>query len=108
MRPTEEAHFDKRKLELGNCGRRYATACSHEHACIRCPMPRIDPVMLERLADIETDLLTRRERAETESWLGEIEGIDLTLSFLRSKGEQVKRSSASTPTDLGIPRKWPT
>ena len=28
-----EEHFDKRKLELGNCGRPYATPCSHEHAC---------------------------------------------------------------------------
>jgi len=34
--------------------------------------------MLPRLNKIETDLLTRRSRAETEGWLGEIEGIDLT------------------------------
>jgi hypothetical protein len=29
-----EEHFDKRKLELGSCGRPYATPCSHEHACL--------------------------------------------------------------------------
>lgn len=28
-----EEHFDKRKLELGSCGRPCATPCSHEHAC---------------------------------------------------------------------------
>ena len=27
-----EQHFDKRKVELGNCGRPYATPCEHEHA----------------------------------------------------------------------------
>jgi site-specific recombinase XerC len=49
LRPTEEYrptteqewadfenHFDKRKVELGNCARPYGTPCNHEHACIRC------------------------------------------------------------------------
>ena len=64
-----EEHFDKRKLELGNCARPYATPCQHEHACIRCPMLRVDPKMLARLEEIETDLLARRARAEAEGWL---------------------------------------
>ncbi|WP_406732183.1 tyrosine-type recombinase/integrase [Streptomyces sp. NBC_01794] len=98
-----EEHFDKRKLELGSCGRPYATPCSHEHACIRCPMLRVDPKMLDRLAEIEADLLTRRERAETENWLGEIEGIDLTLSFLKGKREEAMRLSRITPVHLGMP-----
>lgn len=25
-------HFDKRKVELGSCGRPYGTGCQHEHA----------------------------------------------------------------------------
>ncbi|HEY8700282.1 MAG TPA: site-specific integrase, partial [Arthrobacter sp.] len=33
-----EEHFDKRKVELGACGRPYGTPCAHEHACVRCPM----------------------------------------------------------------------
>jgi len=41
--------------------------------------------MLMRFGEIEADLVTRRRRAEDEGWLGEIEGIDLTLSFLRGK-----------------------
>ncbi|MFH5207369.1 tyrosine-type recombinase/integrase [Antrihabitans sp. NCIMB 15449] len=97
-----ETHFDKRKVELGSCGRPYATPCTHEHACIRCPMLRIDPKMLSRLAVIETDLEKRRERAHAEGWVGEIEGIDLTLTFLRTKRDELHRMLTRTTT-LGIP-----
>jgi hypothetical protein len=31
-------HFNKRKVELGGCGRPYWTPCAHEHSCIRCSM----------------------------------------------------------------------
>jgi hypothetical protein len=41
-----EQHFDKRKAELGQCGRPHATPCADEHACLRCPMLRIHPRML--------------------------------------------------------------
>jgi integrase len=98
-----EEHFDKRKLELGSCGRPYATPCSHEHACIRCPMLQVDPKMLGRLEEIETDLLARRAHAEAEGWLGELEGIDLTLTFLGSKREEAIRISSRGPIALGLP-----
>ncbi len=97
-----EAHFDKRKVELGSCGRPYATPCSHEHACIRCPMLHVDPKMITRLTEIETDLASRRERARSEGWIGEIEGIDLTLTFLRRKRFDAERLSKQT-TALGLP-----
>lgn len=97
-----EEHFDKRKLELGNCGRPYATPCSHEHACIRCPMLHVDPKMVVRLDEIEADLLLRRKRAETEGWHGEIEGLDLTLSFLRSKRHETNRVHPQV-IQLGVP-----
>ncbi len=57
--------------------------------------------MLPRLNEIEADLVTRRGRAETEAWLGEIEGIDLTLEFLRDKRNQAER----TATFVGLPVK---
>ena len=50
-------------------------------------MLAINPKMLPRLNEIEDDLLARRARAERENWLGEVEGIDLTLTFLRQKRE---------------------
>jgi len=98
-----ENHFDKRKVELGNCGRPYGTPCSHEHACIRCPVLQVSPKMLHRLDEIESDLLARRERAEAEGWHGEIEGIDLTLSFLCSKRTHTQRFTRRV--QLGLPRR---
>ncbi|MBI4942114.1 MAG: site-specific integrase [Actinobacteria bacterium] len=101
-----EEHFDKRKVELGNCGRPYATACEHEHACIRCPMLHIDPAMIDRLDEIHTDLLARRAHAETQGWQGELQGIDLTLRFLTDKRAETVRLSrldTSGATMLGIP-----
>lgn len=32
-----EEHFDRRKVELGNCARPYGTRCQHEHACFAAP-----------------------------------------------------------------------
>jgi hypothetical protein len=46
-------------------------------------MLRVDPQMLDRLGEIETDLHARRQRAEKEGWLGEIEGIDLPSANAR-------------------------
>ncbi|KOU43671.1 hypothetical protein ADK53_05010 [Streptomyces sp. WM6373] len=53
-----EEHFDTRKVELGTCGRPCASDCRHEHACIRCPVPRVNPQMAFRLEEIETDLIS--------------------------------------------------
>jgi site-specific recombinase XerD len=113
IRPTEEyrtvttaewdefeEHFDKRRVELGSCGRPYGTPCQHEHACIRCPVLHVSPKMLARL---DEDLLARRARAEAEHWLGEIEGINLTLDFLRAKREDTRRRTQRPAVDLGIP-----
>ncbi|MCX5072691.1 site-specific integrase [Streptomyces sp. NBC_00513] len=103
-----EEHFDKRKVELGNCARPYGSPCQHEHACIRCPMLQVNPKMLPRLAEIEKDLLLRRKRAEEEQWLGEIEGIDMTLTFVRTKQADAARLTRRTPVALGIPTSRPT
>ncbi|WP_433700800.1 tyrosine-type recombinase/integrase [Nocardiopsis sp. CA-288880] len=99
-----EEHFDKRKVELGSCGRPYGTPCQHEHACIRCPMLHVNPKMLPRLQELEDDLLQRRQHAIAEGWLGEIEGIDLTLRFLNEKRDQADRLTRVTgEVELGIP-----
>jgi hypothetical protein len=47
--------------------------------------------MIGRLDELEADLIARRGRAQREGWLGEIEGLDLTLSHLRGKQEQTRR-----------------
>jgi hypothetical protein len=74
-------------------------------------MLNVNPKMISRLDELERDLLTRRQRAETERWLGEIEGIDLTLTFLNVKREQAQRLSqrpllqirSSAPTNAELP-----
>ena len=60
--------------------------------------------MLPRLDELERDLQERRGRALHESWLGEIEGIDLTLTFLRQKREQTHRHSTTTLVRLPTSR----
>jgi hypothetical protein len=63
----------------------------------------INPKMLPRLDELEDDLLARRARAQHEAWLGEVEGIDLTLTFLRQKREETKRLDRIAPVELGMP-----
>ena len=69
-------------------------------------MLQVDPDMLDRLEEINTDLLARRAHAETQSWLGELEGLDLTLRFLADKRAETRRLTGlitQTPTRLGMP-----
>ncbi|MDT3397964.1 hypothetical protein RKE29_15155 [Streptomyces sp. B1866] len=72
-------------------------------ACIRCPMLSINPRLLLRLDELEADLLARRQRAIDEGWRGEVDGLDLTLSFPRSKRAQAQRAAATGKADLGMP-----
>jgi hypothetical protein len=61
-------------------------------------MLTLNPKMLPRLDELETDLVQRRDHATANGWKGEIEGIDLTLTFLRSKRTQTQRA-----VTLGMP-----
>ncbi|WP_218004059.1 hypothetical protein [Nocardia araoensis] len=66
-------------------------------------MLTINPKMLARLDDIKADLIARRARAAREGWAGEIEGIDLTLTYLRQKREQTRSlARLSTPSTTMI------
>jgi hypothetical protein len=66
-------------------------------------MPHVNRKKLARPDELETDLLDRRTRAETEGWGGEIEGIDMRLTFLRAKREDSRRRLRRPGVDLGIP-----
>jgi hypothetical protein len=99
-----EEHFDKRKVELGSCGRPYGTRCQHEHACLRCAQLHVNPKMLPRLDELESDLEERRKRATAEGWLGEIEAVDLTLHCLHDKRADALRLTRITrQVHLGMP-----
>lgn len=97
-----EQHFEQRKLELGSCGRPYGSPCSHEHACIRCPMLRIDPRQRARLAEIIRNLSDRIAEARTHGWHGEVTGLQISLNAARTKLAGLERSHPRT-TDLGMP-----
>lgn len=46
----------------------------------------------------------RRKKAEEEQWLGAIDGIDLTLPFLRTKQADAARLTHRPVVELGLPR----
>jgi hypothetical protein len=67
-------------------------------------MLHVNPKMLPRLTELEDDLLQRRQQAVTAGWLGEVEGIDLTVRFLREKRQQAERlRKLATEVNLGMP-----
>jgi integrase len=112
--PTDEewqeflGHFERRKLSVGNCGRAFATPCIHEHACLRCPMLWPDPSQRPRIAEIRDNLTARITEAEREGWLGEIEGLQISLAGASDKLAQIdRRGGARQPVDLGLPAKPP-
>lgn len=92
-------HFAQRKLELGTCGRAYGTGCQHEHACIRCPMLRPDPEQHQRLRGMIGSLQDRIAEAEENGWLGEVDGLRISLAAAKQKLAQMQR----TATNLGMP-----
>ncbi len=67
-------------------------------------MLHISPKMIGRLDEIETDLLARQARAQAEGWLGELEGIELTLTFLTGKRTEAQRGLKREPIGLGMPQ----
>lgn len=101
-----EQHFERRKVELGNCGRPYGSPCQHEHACIRCPMLQVDPRQHGRLTEIARNLNDRIAEATANGWLGEVEGLKISLNAAKTKlAALTKTTPAPAPrvTDLGIP-----
>ncbi|WP_052425202.1 tyrosine-type recombinase/integrase [Streptomyces fulvoviolaceus] len=107
--PTDEeweeflGHFEHRKVSLGTCGRAYGTGCIHEHPCIRCPLLRTEPAQLPRLLEIRDNLLARIDEAREHGWLGEVDGLNVSLSAANNKIAQLEESVRRT-TDLGMPR----
>jgi hypothetical protein len=60
-------------------------------ACIRCNFLQVEPSQADQLAQIEHDLNERIATAHKESWLGDVEQLQLTLTHLHDKQDQVQR-----------------
>jgi integrase len=84
-------HFRRRKMALGDCYRPYGTDCPHEHACVRCPMLRMDPQQLPRLVQIEVNTIELIDEAREHGWEGEEAGLRETLQHIAEKKAQVAR-----------------
>ncbi|HEY1698520.1 MAG TPA: site-specific integrase [Trebonia sp.] len=117
LRPSEEyrvptdaeweeflGHFERRKVATGLCGRAYSTPCIHENACLRCSMHWPDPAQRTRIVEIRDNLIDRIAEADREGWLGEVEGLNISLAGANDKLAQLDRRSPATATvDLGMP-----
>ncbi|MDV6248134.1 site-specific integrase [Rhodococcus opacus] len=108
--PTDEeweeflGHFERRRVALGTCARSYATPCIHEHSCIRCPLLRPDPDQRTRLIQIRDNLLDRIAEAHRERWLGEVDGLNVSLEATRNKLAQLDTLTARRrPVHIGMP-----
>lgn len=109
--PTEWAefgrHFTRRKVELGTCARPYGAPCRHEHACLRCPVLQPDPGQAQRLVEIITNLHERIREATERGWLGEVEGLQVSLAGARQKLQQMRRIRQQASVPLPPPRVRP-
>ncbi len=99
------AHFEKRKVSVGTCARAFGSPCIHEHACVRCSLLRPDPAQRHRLEEIRANLRDRIAEAEREGWLGEAEGLQVSLAGTEDKLTQITASLQRTAdaVQLGMP-----
>ena len=61
-----------------------------------------DPAQEQRLTEIRDNLTARITEAEREGWLGETEGLRISLAGAEDKLTQIARRPRAT-ADLGIP-----
>ncbi|MET8624497.1 hypothetical protein ABZW30_12195 [Kitasatospora sp. NPDC004669] len=61
-----------------------------------------DPAQRTRIEEIRDNLLARIDEARREGWLGEVEGLQVSLSGANDKLAQIDRQSRRA-VDLGIP-----
>ena len=108
--PTEQeweeflGHFQRRRVALGDCGRAYGTSCIHEHGCLRCSLLRPDPAQRPRLVQIRDNLRDRITEAQQQSWLGEVEGLQVSLTATTAKLAQLDGlATRRDAVPLGMP-----
>ncbi|WP_217572330.1 hypothetical protein [Streptomyces sp. GbtcB7] len=62
-----------------------------------------DAAQRDRLVEIRDNLLARIAEAEREGWLGEMEGLRVSLAGAEEKLTQLERRPSRVVVDLGIP-----
>jgi hypothetical protein len=70
---------------------------------LRCSMHWPDPDQRQRIVDIRDNLIARITEAEREGWLGEVEGLRISLTGANDKLAQINRRHTTTAVDLPTP-----
>ena len=63
----------------------------------------MDPQQRNRIAEICDNLVARITEAEREGWLGEVDGLKVSLAAARNKLAQLDQRTRQNATQLGIP-----
>lgn len=66
-----------------------------------------DPAQGLRLAEIITNLHERLREARERGWLGEVEGLEVSLAGARQKLQHMRRLRLNSNVPLGMPGKRP-
>jgi hypothetical protein len=67
-------------------------------------MLRVDPAQRHRLIEIIDNLRERIQEAQTHGWLGEVQGLQVSLDAAEAKlGDLDHRAARVGPIGLGIP-----
>lgn len=69
---------------------------------MRCALLWPDPTQRPRLVEIRDNLAARIAEAEREGWLGEVEGLQVSLAA-EDKLAQIDKRSRTAPVALGNP-----
>lgn len=77
-------------------------------ACIRCPVLRPDPAQEPRLLAIVVNLNDRLREATERGWLGEVDGLRVSLDAANQKLAQMRKIRGQLPLiQLGQTRRIP-
>jgi hypothetical protein len=99
-----QRNFEKRIVSIGTCARAYASPCIHEHAFVRCSLLRPSSAQWARLEEIRDNLKPRIAEAIREGWLGEVEGLQVSLAGAQDKLTQIDTTlRRQATTHLGMP-----
>ncbi|MBS2531199.1 hypothetical protein KGQ20_00270 [Catenulispora sp. NF23] len=87
----------------------HALQSKFREARVRCSLLRSDPHHRDRLEEIRDNLIARIAEAEHEGWLGEIEGLQVSLDGTEDKLAQLDTSTTrhAMIVELGMPRTTP-
>jgi hypothetical protein len=112
--PPQPAQADRVSNAAGAVGdSREAAQLGHQavpepvtRSCIRCPVLQLDPQQRPRLIEIIRNLHERITEARANGWLGEVEGLQVSLNAAMAKLTSLNRTSTDVRrqlVDLGMP-----